>query len=292
MGWQIHTWSMSAPSNWQEAKRYFDGVQQPRGRAWGENERPLRDNRAHHLRVEKNSDDSYSMILYRTAMVRFCPPDADGNERVDLSDGGSTVSSNAFNWRFGYHSRMMLDTDDGRRVMLPTLHIAKLVFSPQQRLITSLSEHAQMYVVRSGPEARRRRAQFREALQPIVDMIPYKLQELEENVEEPTTWERTHFVGVNAPYQLRDQLQHAWWDAGNERELSQQSYTALLEVLPYVYKALVWRQLAYVEESTPTAQQVEASFVRWATKAAGLDRGDEKKFLPMWQEHYPKTAAY
>jgi hypothetical protein len=63
------------PKRWESAHRNFNETPQPRrGGNWEDNERPLRDRRAHHLRIVRNDDESYDLMLYRHTMLRYHKP--------------------------------------------------------------------------------------------------------------------------------------------------------------------------------------------------------------------------
>jgi hypothetical protein len=71
---QIDFRSVYMPKTWEKAHALFNDERPLRGPTWQENERPLRDKRAHHLRVVKRADESYDLMLYRHTMIRYHKP--------------------------------------------------------------------------------------------------------------------------------------------------------------------------------------------------------------------------
>lgn len=80
MAFGIDMWSVTYIPNWERADKEFNSIKQPRGKAWRADERPLRDNRAHHLRMVRRADESYDLMLYRHTLLRYFKPE--GERRV------------------------------------------------------------------------------------------------------------------------------------------------------------------------------------------------------------------
>lgn len=93
MGFSIDTRGMAPLRNYTMCDAFYTGLSKPRGSLWEEDERPLRDNRSHHLRIRpgKCGDvQTYELWLYETPLVTHY---ADGRVRVKYSD---TQSSSRF----------------------------------------------------------------------------------------------------------------------------------------------------------------------------------------------------
>jgi hypothetical protein len=98
---QIDFRSVYMPKTWEKAHALFnDSPQYLRG-DWKANERPLRDKRAHHLRVVKRPDESYDLMLYSHTMIRYHKPTPTHCE-VDLFMPWAGVSNWAFLWHAGF----------------------------------------------------------------------------------------------------------------------------------------------------------------------------------------------
>lgn len=93
--------TVATPGSWEVADARFRKLDKPRGVLWQDNERPLRDARAHHLRLVKRADESYDVVLYRHTMVRYHKPQ--GNTHVvDVFMPWSGKSNWACIWECGY----------------------------------------------------------------------------------------------------------------------------------------------------------------------------------------------
>lgn len=77
----INVYTLPSLTTHDACDRWYNSSKPPKGKAWRENERPLDDTRAHHKRIVKNDDGSYSLYLYQCEHLRYF---ADGDVAVEL----------------------------------------------------------------------------------------------------------------------------------------------------------------------------------------------------------------
>ena len=112
---------MSGLHNYARAKAYFEKTEWPRNKTrgdyiWGDHERPLDGVRKHHVRIVRrviNGEETFGLWLYRTEMVRYCPPGADGFARVLIHTDVRNASSQ-FMWRSGWSTTAIRRYDPAR----------------------------------------------------------------------------------------------------------------------------------------------------------------------------------
>jgi hypothetical protein len=99
---QINFRSVYVPKSWEKAHSHFnDTPRQRRGGNWQDNERPLRDSRAHHLRMVKRDDEAYDLMLYRHTMIRYYKPTAT-HCTVDVFMPWAGTSNWSYIWHAGF----------------------------------------------------------------------------------------------------------------------------------------------------------------------------------------------
>jgi len=171
-----------------DAHKYFEGrPKPPRSRKWHESQRPLKDTRSYHYRIERGQDDSYyDLVLYQTVMARYWAPDAEGNERRQFVWHGSQTSRD-FMWnvvRRDWYSEV--DTTDGRRVMLPIMtrtmkdtpnFSTDAWFTPRGLLMVDKSKHVPIYRRVSSSADKEARAQAKKLFEPLFMLAAMRLPE-------------------------------------------------------------------------------------------------------------------
>ena len=88
-------WDIRPLHSWQKCHDYF--TRTPKPRAWKETERPLRNNRQRHYRLEKDGT-TYKCMLYHTAVVTWLGDGAGGTGAEFILDVGydSSMTRNFF----------------------------------------------------------------------------------------------------------------------------------------------------------------------------------------------------
>lgn len=211
MGFAISTRNMKCITNYAQAHEHFTDTTKPRTHRWASNERPLRNTRSTHLRIEANESNGlkcYDLMLYQTPMIRYYEPDADGSQAIHVQNHYSQ-SSQAFLWAHDWHGnkRLMLDTGTECRLMLSyesaiadrlwgDPFTARIVLRPDGTVDTKRSVHVPYFRRKSSTTLRAKRARFREALRVVFDLVELKYQEAIDNAFVDTELGRP-FTGKN-----------------------------------------------------------------------------------------------
>lgn len=187
----IHTGNMEWIRNYESADKYFNETTKPRTRRWLDHQRPLRDTRSTHLRIEKghyNGVDCYDLVLYQTPLVRYFKPNEKGERAVWLQNH-YTNSSQKFIHAAGWWNRKMLRRDDGKEFQLQLSgqslmaldlwgdsFTCKLVFNANNEVMMDKSVHIPFTRRVSSSTQRAKRKKFLASLTPIFDMLEMQYQ--------------------------------------------------------------------------------------------------------------------
>lgn len=161
---------------------------------WNDNQRPLKDTRAHHYRLEQGrGGEYYDVVLCSTAMARFYAPTPDGR-RVMYTSHGSNMSKQFMRSVTRHSTLMHMDTTDGRTVAVPVptkdcIHedgrefSASLWFdnSPHKRLVTEQSAHTPMYTHKVGKSDKETREHIKALCEPYITLACLRLPEFASN---------------------------------------------------------------------------------------------------------------
>jgi hypothetical protein len=167
------------PTSWASADNHFNEERQLRGVLWQENERPLRDKRAHHLRVVRNDDASYDLMLYQHTMVRYHKP-TPTHFTVDVFMPWGGRANWSYIWQAGYgwgSTLRALRHED--KVWLhpypssePEAQSAHLVFRADRMLDTTQSWQLQAFRYKYvDPERKNRDGFARERIRSLVILL-------------------------------------------------------------------------------------------------------------------------
>lgn len=183
------------------AVRYFDETKKPRGKKWGDEERPLYNSAAHHYRIVREDEEYFDLVLYSTPMIRYLKPDADSY--TVLLHGDTRSTSTAFLWNQGWatwagrgidpycaplNPYQQRDWEAENGVLVPEGWAAVLVFDEKGKLQLDRSAHRPVYRRVSNEEDGVRRAQFKASLDVYIDMMVLRVPEFHRLGE--TSWER------------------------------------------------------------------------------------------------------
>ena len=178
--------------NYEDADRLFTRTAKPRSARWAENQRPLKDTRSHHYRIEKYSG-YYDVVLYQTVMGRFYEPLPDGRQRRlyrgHYSNTSQSFMSNVL-YTGAYKSHI---TTEGKTVMAPVYNncpfvdlgssfSADFMFTKDNRLIVAESKHTPHYRFVSSAEDKEKRKRIKAQLANYVMLAVLRMQEYRDNV--------------------------------------------------------------------------------------------------------------
>ena len=213
---------ISCVSNYEQAEAHFNKTPAERpprngGAGWEPHERPLRDRRSQHLRIEKHGDGDgtfYDICLYRTPMARFYKPIA--GKRVVLYSGHDSMSSRSFRrYVLGKSSIMSVETTVNTKVAVPLYNYdvvrdqgadfsARLVFV-DGKLDVDASEHAPHYTYVKSADNKEYEAVVKQRFEPWITLAMMRMDEWAADVEFDYRASRPFGGAEFAPkYALRD----------------------------------------------------------------------------------------
>jgi hypothetical protein len=144
MGFGIEAHQAKIVRTYEAAEKLFRDTPKPRGYMWRDTQRPLDDNRKHHMRVEQG-ESYYDAVLYKTSMARYYKPEIiDGKEvREVWHNVHGSQSSSTFQWYvcgFGPNDYQKADTENRSRLigMSPYDRQASVMFPVRLRFVDGL----------------------------------------------------------------------------------------------------------------------------------------------------------
>jgi hypothetical protein len=178
--------------NYNDAEQWFNKTPQPSTRKgqWNDNQRPLKDTRSWHYRIEQGRDGAfYDVCLYSTVMARFYKPTPEGRRVMYAAHPSSLSKQFMRHVTWHSHYQTMLTTtnevvavpvanrdsiNDGR-----TPFSASLWFSPADKLDIAQSAHTPHYVHRMNADDKALRVQARANAEPMITLACLRLAEFE-----------------------------------------------------------------------------------------------------------------
>lgn len=175
--------------NYAEAHAHFEKTKQPpRSKKWHASQRPLKDSRSYHYRIERPATGDtayYDLVLYNTVMARYHKPDAEGNERRQYMGWESNTS-----WSFlcdvaGMYWSKEFTTTDNRKVLAP-VYIRAMPgekfsldawFTPSNHLMVERSQHTRHYRKVSTKDDKVARARARQLFDPLLTIAAMRIPE-------------------------------------------------------------------------------------------------------------------
>ena len=215
----IHT--LPSIETWEAAHSTFNNTKQPRSK-WADNQRPLKDNRSYHYRIERiNGGEHYDVILHSTVMARYYKPTADGR-RVLYTGHPSNMSKQFMHHVLNVRHQNIRMTTDGRTVAVPIANrdsipdkgssfSADLWFATQtgihvsKRIDVAKSSHTTHYVKRMSPDDKAAHKRARANMENLITLACMRIPEffgrvyLDYDLLEP-------FQGVDVDYAERAAL--------------------------------------------------------------------------------------
>lgn len=175
--------------NFAEAEAYWKRTAKPpRSKKWAEHQRPLKDGRAWHYRIEKSLDgDSYDLYLYHTLMARFHRPDSGGMELRQYVGHASQTSKTFMSNVLGVSYFSHRTAKDGRTVFMPvpTVEMKNSIFScnawftADNRLDIAASEHTPLFKQVSADDDKHLRKMIKSEFEPLLTLCAMRVPEWE-----------------------------------------------------------------------------------------------------------------
>lgn len=180
-----HTHNLPTLDTFAKAHTFFNKHPKPRSSRWEEHQRPLRDARQSHYRIERKIIDNkqaYDLCLYDTIMGRLFEPDSEGYERR-MYRNYETVTSGKFLWDVLFVGNRTMLTTDGRRVTftVPTIPMANSsfsvdsVFTQDGRLVVKESRHTPLFKRASSADDMAMRAHIKRNFENLFMLIGMRL---------------------------------------------------------------------------------------------------------------------
>lgn len=181
-------------NNYAKAEKFFKETRKPpRSKNWDEHQRPLKDVRSYHYRIERGINGShYDLVLHSTVMARFHAPDAQGHERRQYIAHGSQTSR-GFMWHvLGVSGFTQVATPQGekRTMIISTMNMnggnsqfsVDAYFDENNKLVLERSTHTNMMRRVSDTRDKAARARFRERATPLLTLMAMRMDEFVANV--------------------------------------------------------------------------------------------------------------
>ena len=219
----IHT--LPNVTTWESAHNTFNNTPRPKGprsnSVWDDNQRPLKDNRSWHYRIEQhNGGECYDVCLHQTVMARYYKPTADGR-RVLYTGHPSNMSKQFMRHVLNVRHQNTWTTTDGRTVAVPIanrdsipdkgssfsadLWLVKHEVLYGLRLDVAKSSHTTHYVKRMSPDDKATHKRARANMENLITLACMRIPEffgrvyLDYDLLEP-------FQGVDVGYAERAAL--------------------------------------------------------------------------------------
>jgi ElaB/YqjD/DUF883 family membrane-anchored ribosome-binding protein len=190
--------SLPTIDSYEAAQAYFaNKAKPPRSKRWAEHERPLRNTRLHHYRIEHHTQadgqEWYDVVLYRTPMARYYKPE--GSRRRVLLNGSNTNLSNQFRWsvlRYGRRFNTQAIFEGMEYTAIVPIHVRNTITDKGEQFCVDMwfddylldvkaSQHTRHYTRKSSDEDKQQRKDVKQAMQGVLLMACMKLHEYERN---------------------------------------------------------------------------------------------------------------
>lgn len=184
-------------NDFESAHEHFTQTPKPYTRKgqWNDNQRPLKDTRSHHYRIEQGrGGDYYDVMLYTTAMARFYAPTPEGR-RVMYTSHGSNMSKQFMRCVTRHSTLMHMDTTDRQTVAVPVSYKDSIYEdgrgfsaslwldnSPHKRLVVEQSAHTPMYTHKVGKNDKETRDHIKALCEPYITLTCFRLPEFANNM--------------------------------------------------------------------------------------------------------------
>ena len=191
----IHT--LPSIETWEAAHSTFNNTPRPKGprsnSVWDDNQRPLKDNRSYHYRIERiNGGEHYDVILHHTVMARYYKPTPEGR-RVLYTGHPSTMSKQFMRHVLNVHHKNTWTTTDGRLVAVPIanrdsitdkgssfsadLWMVKHVVLYGKYIDVAKSSHTPHYIKRMSPDDKATHKRARANMESLITLACMRIPE-------------------------------------------------------------------------------------------------------------------
>jgi hypothetical protein len=212
---------------WEAAHNTFNNTPRPKGprsnSVWDDNQRPLKDNRSYHYRIEQhNGGEYYDVCLHHTVMARYYKPTPEGR-RVLYTGHPSNMSKQFMRHVLNVHHKNTWTTTDGRLVAVPIANRDNITdkgstFSADLWLVSETGIHAQRlidvaksshtthYIKRMSPDDKAAHKRARANMENLITLACMRIPEffgrvyLDYDLLEP-------FRGADVDYAARNALE-------------------------------------------------------------------------------------
>lgn len=190
--------SLPTIDSYEAAQMYFmTKAKPPRSKRWAEHERPLRNTRLHHYRIEHHTQadgqEWYDVVLYRTPMARYYKPE--GSRRRVLLNGSNTNLSNQFRWsvlRYGRRFNTQAVFEGMEYTAIVPIHTRNDIHDKGEQFCVDMwfddylldvaaSQHTRHYTRKSSDEDKQQRKDVKQAMQSVLFMAAMKLPDYEQH---------------------------------------------------------------------------------------------------------------
>ncbi len=167
--------------NYAEADAHWNKTKKPpRSTKWSEHQRPLKDSRSWHYRMEKGVD-YYDVCLYSTVMARFFAPQGNVERRCYIGNASQTSQTFMRNV-LGVNGFTRRQTTDGREVFMPVANVAMphdkfsvdAVFI-DNKLAVKASKHTRIFKRVSHNDDRYERKMVKAAFEPLFTLCSMQI---------------------------------------------------------------------------------------------------------------------
>jgi len=302
------TQNLPTINDFESAHEWFTKTPKPvtRKGQWNDNQRPLKDTRSWHYRIEQGrGGEYYDVVLYTTAMARFYAPTPDGRRVMYTAHNSNT--SKQFMRNVTRHSTLMhMDTTDNQTVAVPVSYkdciyedghgfSASLWFdnSPHKRLVVEQSAHTPMYTHKVGKSDKETRNHIKALCEPYITLACLRMGD----------WRRDEYVnqdliepfrgGVNTLFSEREAIRRMT----EGKELGQEFINAFMKLAEkvYDYEATKLYYKANYDSEKPVTEKVLADGL-WRVivrETYALKRKSAAWPLPQFMNimAFPRTTA-
>ena len=304
----IHT--LRNVTTWESAHNTFNNTPRPKGprssSVWADNQRPLKDSRAYHYRIERlNGGEHYDVILHHTVMARYYKPTAEGR-RVLYTGHPSNMSKQFMRCVLNVHHYNERTTTAGRTVALPIANRDSITdkgstFSADLWLVgghlidVAKSSHTTHYTKRMSPDDKATHKQARAAMEPYVTLACMRIPEFFERAQDFDYELLEPFKGVDVPRPYRSAIERI---AQGMPDVSQAEINVLMRVAENVYDYEATKAVAK-HHSIPVSEQVTEKVLAdalWRVakrECPFLNLKSAATPLPQFMDakEYPRTTA-